>query len=73
MPAGDAARRAWLKEWMQHRLRPLADRHRERVVRTYGVERGGKIEYIEAFEVCEYGTPLDAAARSPVPVCVDWR
>jgi N-acetylglucosamine malate deacetylase 1 len=33
------------------------------VVRTYGEERGGKVRLIEAFEVSEYGAPLDAAAR----------
>ncbi|HEY7427411.1 MAG TPA: PIG-L deacetylase family protein [Gemmataceae bacterium] len=64
IPAGDAARRAWLKEDMQRRIRPLADRHRERVVQTYGVVQGHKIEYIEAFEVSEYGSTLDAAARA---------
>jgi N-acetylglucosamine malate deacetylase 1 len=64
VPAGDAARRQWFAQGMQHRLRPLADRHRDRVVQTYGVERGHKIEYIEAFEVSEYGSPLDAAARA---------
>ncbi len=64
VPAEDAARRQWLKEWMQRRLRPLANHHRDRVVQTYGVERGHRIEYIEAFEVSEYGSPLDAAARA---------
>ena len=64
VPDGDAARRQWLKEWMQLRLRPLADRHRDRIVQTYGVERGHQVEYIEAFEVSEYGAPLDAAARA---------
>jgi len=48
---------------MRGRIRPLADRHRERVVQTYGPERGGAVELIEAFEVSEYGAPLDAAAR----------
>jgi LmbE family N-acetylglucosaminyl deacetylase len=64
VPTGDAQRREWLKAGMQHRLRPLADRHRDRVVQTYGAVQGNKIEYIEAFEVCEYGSPLDAAART---------
>jgi LmbE family N-acetylglucosaminyl deacetylase len=64
VPADDAGRRKWFKEAMQRRIRPLADRHRDRVVQTYGVERGHKIEYIEAFEVSEYGSPLDAAARA---------
>jgi LmbE family N-acetylglucosaminyl deacetylase len=64
VPDGDAARRQWLKEWMQRRLRPLADRHRDRIVQTYGVERGHRVEYIEAFEVSEYGAPLDDDARA---------
>jgi N-acetylglucosamine malate deacetylase 1 len=64
VPADDAARRQWMKMWMQHRLRPLADRHRDRIVQTYGVEKGHTIEYIEAFEVSEYGSPLDDAARA---------
>ncbi len=62
--ADDGARRQWLKECMQHRLRPLTNRHRDRVVQTYGVERGHAVEYIEAFEVSEYGAPLDDAARA---------
>jgi hypothetical protein len=42
----------------------LADRYRDRVVQTYGPERGHQVRYIEAFEVSEYGAPLDAAARA---------
>jgi LmbE family N-acetylglucosaminyl deacetylase len=63
VPEGDDARRHWLGERMRRRIRPLADRHRERVVQTYGPERGGAVEYVECFEVSEYGAPLDAAAR----------
>ncbi len=63
VPEGDDARRRWLGEGMRHRVRPLADRYRDLVVRTYGPERGGAVEYVEAFEVSEYGAPLDAAAR----------
>jgi LmbE family N-acetylglucosaminyl deacetylase len=64
VPGDDAARRRWLDERMRKRLRPLADRHRAAVLRTYGEERGAKVEYIEAYEVSEYGAPLDAAARA---------
>ncbi|HTU92086.1 MAG TPA: PIG-L family deacetylase [Gemmataceae bacterium] len=64
VPDGDALRREWLKDGMQRRLRPLADRCRDRVVQTYGVEEGHKIEHIEAFEVSEYGSPLNDAARA---------
>ena len=47
----------------RQRIRPLADRFRDRLVRTYGEEQGNRVEYVEAFEVSEYGAPLDAEAR----------
>lgn len=59
VPAGEAERRAWLAERVTSRIRPLADRYRERVVRIYGKEAGGRIHLVEAFEVSEYGAPLD--------------
>ena len=62
VPADPAARRAWLGGWYRRMTRPLADRHRELVVRTYGPDRGNRIEYVEAFEPGEYGRPLDAEA-----------
>jgi LmbE family N-acetylglucosaminyl deacetylase len=64
VPAGAPARRAWLAERFRRRLRPLAERYRRLVVRSYGPERGGRVEYVEAFEVSEYGAPLDAAAQA---------
>lgn len=63
VPAEESRRKAWLRGRIQARLRPYADRFRDLVVRTYGPERGRQIEYIEAFEACEYGAPLDEAAR----------
>ncbi|MBR2452530.1 MAG: PIG-L family deacetylase [Clostridia bacterium] len=35
-----------------------AARFRKELIQKYGVERGSKIRYAEAFEVCEYGAPL---------------
>jgi LmbE family N-acetylglucosaminyl deacetylase len=64
VPAGDAERRAWLAERVGRRLRPLAERYRDRLVDTYGPQRGNQVRYVEAFEVSEYGAPLDAAARA---------
>jgi LmbE family N-acetylglucosaminyl deacetylase len=63
VPTGEAERRRWLGERIGRRLRPLADRYREQVVAMYGPERGGKMRYVEAFEVSEYGSPLDDSAR----------
>jgi LmbE family N-acetylglucosaminyl deacetylase len=64
VPEGDAARRSWLAARVGRRVRRLADRYRELIVQTYGPERGPRVEYVEAFEVSEYGAPLDAAARA---------
>ena len=60
VPAGDEPRRAWLAERMRRRIGPLADRYRDLVVRTYGAEHGSRVRCVEAFEVSEYGAPLDA-------------
>jgi LmbE family N-acetylglucosaminyl deacetylase len=64
VPAGNEARRAWLGERVRKRLAPLADRYRELVVATYGAERGPRIKFIEAFQVSEFGAPLDPATRA---------
>ena len=64
VPADDAARRRWLDERIRRRIRPLADRWRDLLVRTYGEDQGRRIEYVEAFEASEYGAPFDAAARA---------
>jgi hypothetical protein len=39
-------------------LKKVADRFRPRLIETYGLERGSKIDMAEAFEGCEYGSPL---------------
>jgi LmbE family N-acetylglucosaminyl deacetylase len=62
VPVGDAERRAWLGERMRRRIAPLADRYRDLLLRIYAPLRGTEVRYIEAFEVSEYGAPLDAAA-----------
>lgn len=62
LPAGDAEREQWLSERMRRLSQALADRLRDRLVAAYGPERGGSVTCVEAFEACEYGAPLDAAA-----------
>jgi LmbE family N-acetylglucosaminyl deacetylase len=66
VPQGDAARREWLAERIRRRIRPLASRHRDLVLRTYGPVRGTQVQLIEAFEVSEYGAPLDPEARARI-------
>ena len=65
VPAGDAERRE-----LAGRAHPRAHPARWPTAtatwwsRTYGPEAGARVRYIEAFEVSEYGAPLDAEARS---------
>jgi LmbE family N-acetylglucosaminyl deacetylase len=63
VPRSDTERRAWLAERVRKRIEPWARRCRDLVLRTYGPERGPQVRYVEAFEVSEYGAPLDAAAH----------
>jgi LmbE family N-acetylglucosaminyl deacetylase len=62
VPDGASARREWLAARLGQRILPLADRYRELVIQTYGRARGERMRYIEAFEVSEYGAPLDPVA-----------
>jgi N-acetylglucosamine malate deacetylase 1 len=64
VPADPAARRAWLDGRYRARIRPLAERCRQQLSRTYGEDRGLEVEYVEAFEVSEYGSALDPATRT---------
>jgi len=40
------------------RFAKTAARFRKELIERYGVEKGSKIRYAEAFEICEYGKPL---------------
>jgi LmbE family N-acetylglucosaminyl deacetylase len=63
VPGSDEGRRAWLGEQVKARLRRQAERFRSRLVELYGPARGRQVEFAEVFEGCEYGAPLDDAAR----------
>jgi LmbE family N-acetylglucosaminyl deacetylase len=57
-PASDAAaRKAWLRKehYWGRRDADAADQYREALVTWYGPEKGKKVKYAEAFEICEYG------------------
>ncbi len=63
VPADHTARRAWLRNWHGERLREQANRFRKELIAAYGSERGAKVEFAEAFEISEYASKLDAAAK----------
>lgn len=64
VPAGHAARLDWLQEWFQEKLRPRAAAFRQALCRVYGQAAGADVEFCEAFEISEYASPLDDAARA---------
>ncbi|HXZ17525.1 MAG TPA: PIG-L deacetylase family protein [Roseiarcus sp.] len=64
IPNDPEGRRAYLRRQWDARLRRDADRFRSQLLAAYGAERGANVVYAEAFEVCEFGAPLTAAARN---------
>lgn len=55
------ARREWLRDRWVRRSGGEAKRYRQALNRWYGAERGEKVKYAEAFEICEYGRQPSAA------------
>ncbi len=64
VPKDPEGRFVWLRKSQGDRLRAQADRFRKELIATYGPERGAKVEYAEVFEISEYATKLDAAAKA---------
>ncbi|WP_331233961.1 PIG-L deacetylase family protein [Natronorarus salvus] len=61
VPEGGEARRTWLESDPHpglRKMREAADRFRDGLIERFGAERGRAIEYVEAFEISEYGSPL---------------
>jgi len=63
VPADADTRRDWLLGRTEARLRGITDRFRNQIIATRGPE-GGQVEFVEVFEACEYGAPLDDAAKT---------
>jgi LmbE family N-acetylglucosaminyl deacetylase len=55
VPKDPKARREWLKKQRTQRALPTPA-VREALVKWYGAEAGGKAQFAEAFEICEYGS-----------------
>jgi LmbE family N-acetylglucosaminyl deacetylase len=61
-------RRAWFKGKIEANMSSPAITYRQKLVEQFGADRGAKIHYIEAFEICEYGgemTPENKARLFP--------
>jgi LmbE family N-acetylglucosaminyl deacetylase len=58
-PKDAAEREAFRKrgaEGFRRRFAATANRYRDKLIELYGQERGKKVRYAEAFEICEYGS-----------------
>src|SRR6266581_1660918 len=53
--AGRQKRREQVRRDLARRYAGYADSYRDALVKLYGEERGRKVRYAQAFEVCEYG------------------
>jgi N-acetylglucosamine malate deacetylase 1 len=60
-PKAQAKRRDDVRAGFQARDRHSARQFRDKLVELYGPDRAMKVEFAEAFEVCEYGRQPDAA------------
>lgn len=57
IPTGKEERLDWLTGRLQERFEKATGAWRDSIIERYG-ETGKRIRYAEAFEVCEYGSPL---------------
>ena len=53
--AGKQRRRDEVRSELARRYQGQANNYRDALVKFYGEERGRKVRYAQAFEVCEYG------------------
>ena len=58
VPEDEAARQHWFAQRTQNRVARETERWRQRLIEIHGTERGGAIQFCEAFEICEYGSAL---------------
>jgi LmbE family N-acetylglucosaminyl deacetylase len=54
-PAGKQKRRDEVRRDLAKRYAGHAESYRDALVKSYGAERGRKVKYAQAYEVCEYG------------------
>jgi LmbE family N-acetylglucosaminyl deacetylase len=54
-PDKQTARRRKVRQGFANRSRDVAQRYRAKLIDWYGKDKGGEVQYAEAFEICEYG------------------
>jgi N-acetylglucosamine malate deacetylase 1 len=58
VPARAAERLKWLKRLPLLAVTETADKYRDVLEKLYGEEKGSRVKYAEALEICEYGAPV---------------
>jgi len=58
VPDSTEERREWLANRLLRHFSSIANKYRHLMIEFYGNELGESIQYAEAFESCEYGSPL---------------
>jgi LmbE family N-acetylglucosaminyl deacetylase len=59
-PAAREARRKQVAERFAQRNESVANQYRSKLIELYGQDKGKKVRYAEAFELCEYGSRASA-------------
>ncbi|HOK77806.1 MAG TPA: PIG-L family deacetylase [Verrucomicrobiota bacterium] len=58
-PSGQAARAKQVRDYFRTRQKNLTSRFKSAIADWYGEEQAARVEYVEAFEICEYGRRPD--------------
>jgi LmbE family N-acetylglucosaminyl deacetylase len=68
VPSDAAGRREWAVTNHGARYKKVADQFRQGLIQWYGDEAGKKVQFAEAFEICEYGRrPAEEELRKLFP------
>lgn len=71
-PDEHAAAQAQLSAAFKRRFAQIADQCRKQLIDLYGPEQGEKVQFAEAFEICEYGRRPDTEELKRLfPIAVD--
>lgn len=68
VPDDPEERAEHILDYMKQRNAAIADKYRDRLIETYGEEKGSAIRYAETFEICQYGrrpSPEEIRAMFP--------
>jgi len=69
VPEDDEARKNFIRDWLIDRDAAVANDYRDLLLRRYGDDRGLRIRYAEAFELCQYGSqPTSAELNELFPM-----